>query len=32
MSLLDKAFCVALVAGLAYAFVQALIDDYRSLR
>jgi flagellar biosynthesis protein FliQ len=32
MTLIDKALCVALVVGLAYAFVQALIDDYRSLR
>jgi hypothetical protein len=32
MTLFDKALCVALVIGLAYAFVHALIDDYRSLR
>jgi hypothetical protein len=32
MTLLDKALCVALVLALAYAFVHALIDDYRSLR
>jgi hypothetical protein len=32
MSVIDKALCVALVVGLAYAFVHALIDDYRSLR
>ena len=32
MSVIDKALCVALVVGLGYAFVHALIDDYRSLR
>jgi hypothetical protein len=32
MTLFDKALCVALVVGLASAFVHALIDDYRSLR
>lgn len=32
MTLFDKALCVVLVVGLAYAFVHALIDDYRSLR
>jgi hypothetical protein len=32
MSVIEKALCVALVVGLAYAFVHALIDDYRSLR
>jgi hypothetical protein len=32
MTLLDKTLCIALVLGLGYAFVHALIDDYRSLR
>jgi hypothetical protein len=32
MSIVDKALCVALVAALAFAFVRALIDDFRTLR
>jgi hypothetical protein len=32
MSIAEKALCVALVAALAFTFVRALIDDYRTLR
>lgn len=32
MSVVEKALCVVLVAAVAYAFVSALIDDYRTLR
>jgi hypothetical protein len=32
MSIVDKTLCVALVAAVAFAFVSALIDDYRTLR
>jgi hypothetical protein len=32
MSLVDKALCVVLIAAVGFAFVRALIDDYRSLR
>ncbi|MDX6568927.1 MAG: hypothetical protein QOH15_1505 [Gaiellales bacterium] len=32
MSVVDKALCLVLVAAVAFAFVRALIDDYRTLR
>jgi hypothetical protein len=32
MSIVDKALCVALVAAVAFVFVSALIDDFRTLR
>jgi hypothetical protein len=32
MSIVDKGLCVAVVGALAFAFVRALIDDFRTLR
>jgi hypothetical protein len=32
MSLVEKLLCVIVISAVAYAFVSALIDDYRTLR